>query len=579
MLGDLGFINLDLNPLFGKINDEVIVFTTIVAGAAALLSLPVIIKSRARKRANKSPPETTARAGSPEAEAGALATLLPPALSPAFVDELIACANAKAIPVAPLKTILARLAEAEVDDTDIPARLFAAADQLAVLRASLASWRCLLPGHEEISATALSCIDTGDLSGAAEILKRGREDCWILAEDACHEEARYYEREAMIDRLLLRFWEAAGKYGCAAALMTERAGIEAWRYLMAEVRALCDDGREFDNRDSFLIAAEVCQRALRLVPREEAPREWALTKHHLGNTLESLAASGNEPELIEAAVEAYLAALDELASDQASGDFAQAQDGLGRALQVLSEHKGSLDELGQAVEAYRAALAAPAGEPHSLARAQTLRRLGDALAVLGIEASDAARLTEAVSAYREALSEMNRDVAPLDWALIQNNLGNALQALGETQTACVSFYEAEAAYRAALDGHCLTPAGIATASRNLGSALLAIAERERSNAALEKAAAAFRAALEARPAEAAPLAAAKIHMNLAYTLGALWNRTRNRQALGEALAAAEAALALIEGYEGQEDIPAAMARETILSAMQSLTADAATCAA
>ncbi|MDQ6702056.1 MAG: hypothetical protein M3Z96_02580 [Pseudomonadota bacterium] len=48
----------------------------------------------------------------------------------------------------------------------------------------------------------------------------------------------------------------------------------------------------------------------------------------------------------------------------------------------------------------------------------------------------------------------------------------------------------------------------------------------------------------------------------------MWNRTRNRQALDDALRVVEAALGLIEGVGGEEHIPAAkVARETILSAM------------
>jgi len=57
-------------------------------------------------------------------------------------------------------------------------------------------------------------------------------------------------------------------------------------------------------------------------------------------------------------------------------------------------------------------------------------------------------------------------------------------------------------------------------------------------------------------------------LHLAYTLGALWNRTRDRQVLDEALDAVEAALGLIKQIGVREHIPAAeLARETILAAM------------
>jgi len=85
---------------------------------------------------------------------------------------------------------------------------------------------------------------------------------------------------------------------------------------------------------------------------------------------------------------------------------------------------------------------------------------------------------------------------------------------------------------------------------------------------LEDAASAYRDALKARPAEDSPLDTAKININLAYTLGALWNRTRDRSVLAEAIDAVEAALGLIKQIGVREHIPAAeLARETILAAM------------
>jgi len=89
-----------------------------------------------------------------------------------------------------------------------------------------------------------------------------------------------------------------------------------------------------------------------------------------------------------------------------------------------------------------------------------------------------------------------------------------------------------------------------------------------SNAMLEDAASAYRDALKARPAEDSPFDTAKININLAYTLGMLWNRTRDRRVLDEALDAVEAALGLINQIGAREHIPTAeLARETILAAM------------
>jgi hypothetical protein len=60
-----------------------------------------------------------------------------------------------------------------------------------------------------------------------------------------------------------------------------------------------------------------------------------------------------------------------------------------------------------------------------------------------------------------------------------------------------------------------------------------------------------------------------MHINLAYALGGLWNRTRNRQMLDEALG-------LIQEMGVPEHIPAAeLARETILATMSHRGAAAA----
>jgi len=150
---------------------------------------------------------------------------------------------------------------------------------------------------------------------------------------------------------------------------------------------------------------------------------------------------------------------------------------------------------------------------------------------LGVEEGDGERLKEAVKAYREALDGLDRKLAPLDWAMTQNNLGKALEALDESETGTGSgtglLYQAVAAYQAALEERCrdLAPSSWATTNANLGNALVEIAERENNNAMLEDAASAYRDALKARPAEDSPFDTAKININLAYTLGALWNRT------------------------------------------------------
>ena len=202
----------------------------------------------------------------------------------------------------------------------------------------------------------MACVDRGDLTAAIEALQRGREAGWTsLAETHC-EEAELYAREALIDHLRVRFRDAAGRYAAAAALILESGSGDAWPFFIGQARELCDDGREFGNRESLLSAADVCHRALGLVSREQCPSEWAATKHCLGQALFMLGSRQSAADRLAEAIEAYLAALEEWTQDRAPRDWALAQNDLGNALQALGGQKGDLKPLRKAAEAYRAAL-------------------------------------------------------------------------------------------------------------------------------------------------------------------------------------------------------------------------------
>lgn len=568
MTGDFGLFGIKLQTLIANLNSEATALSVVVAAAILIFCLALVLSGLSEKTRRRD-----LLLPSPAGPAGGLAPgpddfdLPRVGISAAFVQDLVASAATKGIPLAPLQTVLERLLERGVCDAEIPVCLAAAAANIEALRASLADWQDPGPGHERLRAEALALIDCGNLDAASDVLKRGREAGWTFPAATCREEAQFYAREAMIDHVQLRYDDAASKYGAAAALVAEHGALEVWHFLIAQGGELCGEGREFGSRESLLRAVEVYHRALGLVPRGQAPRQWAATKHRLGNALALLGESGREPDLLREAADAYLAALEEWTREDAPADWARAQNDLGNALLALGEQESDLGALRQAASVYRAALAEWTGESVPFDRAGAYRRLGEALAILGIEEEDRPRLTEAADAYRAALEGANPDVAPLDWAMTQNNLGNVLQALGESEAGSGRLHQAVAAYQAALQEHVLAPASFAATNNNLGNALAAIGERENSDLMLEKAVSAYRAALAVQPADAPPLVAAKTHMNLAYALGALWNRTRNRQALSGALDAAEEALALLGGVEEQDQVPAGMARQTILAAM------------
>ncbi|MCI0599456.1 MAG: hypothetical protein L0Y50_03300 [Beijerinckiaceae bacterium] len=577
MLDSLGFLETNLHVLMEKINDEILILIAIAAATILVFLLFIFVNNlNSRSKGKEYLTAITDQSGELRRQVNQLDLTPSPAPHVAFAQDLVTSAVAKGVPIAPLQTVLCNLVEAGVSDADIPGRLLAAADQLAELRTYLSNWRDNGPWLDEAGPEALACVDRGDFHAANEAIRLGREAGWTFPAAACREEAELYAMQAKLDRLQLRYCDAAGKYAAAAALVIDSGGADSCQFLIAQARELCDDGQEFGSRESLLHAVEVCHRALGVVSREQSPYDWAAAKHCLGTALFMIGMRDNEPPQLREAVEAYLAATEEWTRDRAPGDWAKAQNDLGEALQLLGGQESDLESLRRAAEAYRSALTQRSRDFAPTEWARIHKRLGDALAVLGIEEGDADRLIDAVNAYQEALDGVSRDLAPVDWAIGQNNLGNTLQALAGIEPGSGRLYQAVAAYQSVLQDRGIARSIFATANSNLGDALVAIGERENSSALLQEAASAYRAALEVRQADAAPLDIAKTHINLAYTLGALWNRTRNRQALDEALLAAESALQLSDGADGQEYIHAAeLARQAILDAMGHPNAGAA----
>jgi hypothetical protein len=70
----------------------------------------------------------------------------------------------------------------------------------------------------------------------------------------------------MIDHMQLQFCAAAEKYANAGALVADAGGNDAWRFLIAQARELCEDGREFGTRENMLLAIEI-------PPINQSPRQ------------------------------------------------------------------------------------------------------------------------------------------------------------------------------------------------------------------------------------------------------------------------------------------------------------------
>ncbi len=482
-------------------------------------------------------------------------------------------------PVA-LRAIEARLREAGVAEAHIPLRVRDAAGALSQLRQRL----------EDVCPPALALVDRGDFEAAAAAL---REDCELrLAPidgerdpDEARNDAEIYAAAAAIDHLQLDYRGAADKYAAAARLVAAAGALQesagaAWRFRMAQARALVDNGAAMGCGESLIGAIESYGLALEAVSRAESPFAWAATQFDRADALLASGVNDYEASRVEQAVASYQLALEEWTHDAAPFDWARTQHNLGDALQQLAEMEDCVDRLRPAVDAYRAALSewTRRAVPDLFAMAQG--NLGDALAVMGARTGDEAMLREAICAYRAALGELRRDIAPEEWARMQNNLGNALEALSEHEF-CERKYSLEQlrhaveAFESALEGQTAedAPAEFAATNVNLGDALLALGEGEAAdNPAyghdlLRRAVSAYKAALATVDGHA-PLDAAKIKINLAYALGLLWNGTRDRQMLNEALAMVDGAIATIKGTPERHHVAdAERAREKILAAL------------
>ena len=304
--------------------------------------------------------------------------------------------------------------------------------------------------------------------------------------------------------------------------------------------------------------------------RARVPLDWAMTQNNLGNALQTLGEREAGTARLEEAVVAFRAALEEWTRDRVPLQWAGTQNNLGNALWALGQRETGTARLDEAVTAYRAALEERTRARAPLQWATTQNNLGNALWALGQREAGTARLEEAVTAYSAALEEWTRDRVPLDWAMTQNNLGTALRTLGQREAGTVRLEEAVAAFRAALEERTRARAPLqwATTQNNLGNALQTLGQRETGTARLEEAVVAFRAALGERTRARAPLQWAMTQNNLGAALQTLGERETGTARLEEAVVAFRAALE--EWTRDRVPLDWAMTQNNLGAALQTL---------
>jgi tetratricopeptide (TPR) repeat protein len=137
------------------------------------------------------------------------------------------------------------------------------------------------------------------------------------------------------------------------------------------------------------------------------------------------------PATLNAAVDAYRAALEERQRDQMPMDWAITQNRIGITLQMLADIQADAAVLMSTATAYRAALEVFTYERLAEDWIATYINLGQVLRNLGELQGDATLLEKAADTYRAVLNHHARERGPMDWAMTQYNLGNALRSFGE----------------------------------------------------------------------------------------------------------------------------------------------------
>jgi tetratricopeptide (TPR) repeat protein len=368
-----------------------------------------------------------------------------------FAAVLEALAAEKGVPAAALRSILEKLGESAVPDTDILPRLSAKADEYVTYREQLSALAQAAPNADAVLSEGKKLLDAGDLDGARRLFAESHTALRSTRQQHARDEAALLAAEAGVDRLQLRYHEAADRYEEAERLVSSFDPDAGFNYLCRRASTLGQYGAEFGNNAALVATISLWRRAVHLRSRGDHSLTWAMTQNNLGNVLSTLGERESGTTRLEEAVAAYRAALEEYTRERVPLKWAMTQNNLGNALTTLGERESGSARLEEAVAAYRAALEEYTRECVPLDWATTVNNLGNALWALGERESGTARLEEAVAAYRAALEERTRERVSLDWATTQNNLGNALSTLGQRERGTARLEAAVVAYRAALE--------------------------------------------------------------------------------------------------------------------------------
>lgn len=286
-----------------------------------------------------------------------------------------------------------------------------------------------------------------------------------------------------------------------------------WATLQNSLGIALYENPQGNRAENVEAAIQAYRAALTVYTHETLPFEWAATQNNLGLAYWNRI-GGTRAENLELAIPAFEAALTVYKRGAFPKQWAATQINLGLA--YWSRIGGNRAEnLEQAIQAYRAALTAYTREEFPEQWALTQNNLGTAYRAR-TGGNRAENVEAAIQAYEAALTVYSREEYPEDWAMAQNNLGAAYwnRIVGSHAE---NLEKTIAAFEAALTVYTREeyPEDWAMMQNNLGSAYT---ERIMGNRAenVEVAIQAFEAALEVRTREAFPVKFRDTQVSLAH---------------------------------------------------------------
>jgi tetratricopeptide (TPR) repeat protein len=196
-----------------------------------------------------------------------------------------------------------------VYDADVPSeqqgpKLIEIAERFKALLATSLATSGDTPKIVGLKNDVRASIEAGDLASADELLVQieAEQRRSLQRQTAAYAETLAKRGEVALVRL--RYREAAGHFANAAAVLPQTdVYLDArFNYLRQEANALYQQGDEYGDNASLLLAIERYQSLLRRKPRERVRLDWATTQNQLGNALLSLGCRESGTARLEEAV-------------------------------------------------------------------------------------------------------------------------------------------------------------------------------------------------------------------------------------------------------------------------------------